>query len=666
MKRTAELRSAVFVLLAGLIGGWPGQAQTDNPRPTLAPFSNNFGAAGLGQTAGPAIFTLQNTSVTELAINTIIISGPNASDFTQTNTCGTELAAGSTCAISVLFSPTGLGGRTATLGVVYGPTNSSLSANVLGIGTSASLPPAVTLLPGGIGFGSVPVQVRQAPQIFTLTNLTGTSVHISNIVITGTNANDFLQSTNCPATLAALASCSVAVGVTPSLVGAFVGTLEVSDDSPTSPHRATLSGNGIFSGNYEIVNARTGKVLEVADGNAGTLVRQGTFNGLQRQHWKLLPIGVGSYRIVNVMSSKVLDVVAASSTNGALVQQYDSLSGLNQQWTLTPVDDVHYKVVNQLSGKVLDIPTGNATDGTMLQQWDFNGSGQQLWVLLPTISYTIGGLGSRNLEVGGASGFNGTAISVRSAAGSKQQQWQFLPVGNGYFAILNRATGKVLDNTGSSTSNGTLVQQYDYLGGLNQQWRLAFLGGSTFKIVNRQSQKVLDLPAQVSADGVSVQQWDDLNGANQSWSITPLLYFNLVNQRSGKALEPKDASGANGALIQQAALDGSQKQQWCTISSFAPGAQYLTFVNNLTGKVLDVTAASTALGALVQQWDYLGGGNQQWRLVSLADGSYELLNRTSGKALDVISGSTADGALVQQWDYLGGSNQKWQLIGTSQ
>jgi hypothetical protein len=43
------------------------------------------------------------------------ITGTNPRDFVQTNTCGTSVAGGGTCTISVTFTPAATGTRTATL-----------------------------------------------------------------------------------------------------------------------------------------------------------------------------------------------------------------------------------------------------------------------------------------------------------------------------------------------------------------------------------------------------------------------------------------------------------------------------------------------------------------------------------------------------------------------
>ena len=134
--------------------------------------------------------------------------------------------------------------------------------------------------------------------------------------------------------------------------------------------------------------------------------------------------------------------------------------------------------------------------------------------------------------------------------------------------------------------------------------------------------------------------------------------YKLVAQHSGKALDVRDVSTANGARLQQWTYGGGNNQKW-RVEDMGSGYFRLTSISS--GKVAEVAGSSTANGAAVQQWDWGGGDNQRWSLTLQSDGSYQVLNKTSGKALDVSGVSTADGADIQQWDWSGsgGSNQKW-------
>jgi Mg2+/Co2+ transporter CorB len=87
------------------------------------------------------------------------------------------------------------------------------------------------------------------------------------------------------------------------------------------------------------------------------------------------------------------------------------------------------------------------------------------------------------------------------------------------FEIINRLSGKVLDDTGSSTWNGTVIQQWDYLGNPNQQWQ--FVPLVSYNIKNVLSNLVLDVRGRSTANGASIQQWASNGNLQQQWQAVP-------------------------------------------------------------------------------------------------------------------------------------------------
>jgi hypothetical protein len=57
-----------------------------------------------------------------------------SANFTETNTCGSTLAAGKNCTISVTFTPTQVGALTGTLSVNDNGTNSPQTVSLSGAG----------------------------------------------------------------------------------------------------------------------------------------------------------------------------------------------------------------------------------------------------------------------------------------------------------------------------------------------------------------------------------------------------------------------------------------------------------------------------------------------------------------------------------------------------
>ncbi|MFF4739453.1 RICIN domain-containing protein [Streptomyces sp. NPDC001262] len=110
------------------------------------------------------------------------------------------------------------------------------------------------------------------------------------------------------------------------------------------------------------------------------------------QRWRLVAAGQDNgdvlYRIENVRSGKVLEVVGAQEAAGAVVAQraYEGADARHQQWRLIPVGSVTdtprvYEIANRNSGLLLQVDT-NAR--TVIKQDGAEGNHQgRQWQLLP-------------------------------------------------------------------------------------------------------------------------------------------------------------------------------------------------------------------------------------------------------------------------------------------
>jgi len=109
---------------------------------TLLPTPLAFGNVPANTASAPASVTVTNTGSAALPITSIAFSGASAGRFSQTNTCGTSVAIGSACTISVVFTPTSTGYVWATLFVdTPGLTHSAI---VNGTGSAPPKPPALS------------------------------------------------------------------------------------------------------------------------------------------------------------------------------------------------------------------------------------------------------------------------------------------------------------------------------------------------------------------------------------------------------------------------------------------------------------------------------------------------------------------------------------------
>jgi hypothetical protein len=115
---------------AGGGGGGGGTSATLSTNPS----SLTFGSTTVGATSAAQTVTVQNTGNAAAAISSIVASG----DFAQTNTCGSSLAAGASCTISVTFKPTASGTRTGSVTVTSNAANSPTTISLTGTGATSN------------------------------------------------------------------------------------------------------------------------------------------------------------------------------------------------------------------------------------------------------------------------------------------------------------------------------------------------------------------------------------------------------------------------------------------------------------------------------------------------------------------------------------------------
>jgi hypothetical protein len=206
----------------------------DQPIVSLSPSSLAFAAQQANTTSAPQTVTLTNTGTAALSITSIAITG----DYSQTNSCGTSLAAAASCMINVVFAPVAAGTRTGALVITDNAIGSPHNVPLTGTGLAAT---TVSLSPSSLSFGSQAVGTTSAPQPVTLTNTGTGTLNVANIATTG----DFAQTNNCGTSMTPGASCTINVSFIPTASGTRTGTLSVTDNADASPQTVSLTGTGI-------------------------------------------------------------------------------------------------------------------------------------------------------------------------------------------------------------------------------------------------------------------------------------------------------------------------------------------------------------------------------------------------------------------------------------
>ncbi len=221
------------------------------PQAVLSPTTLSFPSTTVNSTSAAMSVKLSNPGTAALTISGITIGGANPTDFAETNTCGGSLAAGTSCTISVTFTPASAAGFAATVSVADNATGSPQTATLSGTGTAPATPIA-TLSPSSVSFGNVVSGGTANAQTVTLKNTGNATLSLSGVTLAGANPADFADTTNCGETLAAGASCTISVTFTPASVASFAATISVADSAAGSPQITSLSGAGIAAPDFTV------------------------------------------------------------------------------------------------------------------------------------------------------------------------------------------------------------------------------------------------------------------------------------------------------------------------------------------------------------------------------------------------------------------------------
>jgi hypothetical protein len=200
----------------------------------LSSTSLSFGNQAIGTTSKAQTVTLTNNQALPLKFSSIVASG----DFAQTNNCGSSLAAGGSCTISVKFTPSISGSITGAVTVVSNVANSPELIQLSGKGVYP-----LTVIPASASFGTVAVGKSSTEKTLTVINHLAQAVSL-NIAASGEFSATGSGTNACGSTLAANAQCTLSATFAPTTNGAITGAVTLGYNGAFSPQLVILSGTG--------------------------------------------------------------------------------------------------------------------------------------------------------------------------------------------------------------------------------------------------------------------------------------------------------------------------------------------------------------------------------------------------------------------------------------
>jgi hypothetical protein len=292
------------------------------PVVSLSPTSLAFGNEQVGIPSSLPL-TLKNTGSATLTIKSVAITGANGTDFTQTNTCGTSVAAGASCSFTVIFNPSWTGARAGSLTITDNASPTTQTVTLSGTG----LAPGAVFTPSSLTFPNQALSTSSTSQTITLTNNGQAALAISGLAVAGSNPADFAQTNNCGSSLAINASCTITVTFAPQAAWGRTAAIWLTDNALGSPHVAGLMGNGVSGGTVSFspssLTFATTLMFGTSAAQTVTLSNPGTA-ALQIANIS----AVGDYSQTNTCGSSV----AASGSCTISVKFTPSINGARPGW----------------------------------------------------------------------------------------------------------------------------------------------------------------------------------------------------------------------------------------------------------------------------------------------------------------------------------------------
>jgi hypothetical protein len=162
------------------------------------------------------------------------------------------------------------------------------------------------------------------------------------------------------------------------------GKYSLNKDAGPEGKSLDVGPNSTFA-TYELMSASSGQCAEIAglslaNGGTGDLT---AYTGIAHQQWRVINVGVGYFKIMNLGSGKYLQ---ASQVNGTYnIEQNSDDAGDDQVWQISSTGQDSYYAINKACGLSPTVPP-NGSSATLTA---YTGSITQMWTYqkLPNYAY---------------------------------------------------------------------------------------------------------------------------------------------------------------------------------------------------------------------------------------------------------------------------------------
>lgn len=430
--RRTRMRT-VLLFLFGLVTALSGFAQQPV---SLSRISLNFGPQKQSTTSPSQTTTLTNDGAGPLTLS-FLITGANAGDFAISNNgCGGSLAAGANCTVTLTFTPTTTGQRTASLSINDGSSNSPQQVRLFGVGTPTTGPTGakVSLSNVLLNFGVQTVGQTSAFKTVTLTNtgdatLTGINISAGGIfaqtsIYPPPNYNTFLP----PAVLGSYAD--PVFGTTIKRISNALGTVNADGGGNLTwitDEYATMTPFNHDNSRIILVHQSYFGLYDGSGSFIGSLPLE--INALSEPRWSRSDANVLYYHSGNKLKSYNVSTLATTTVH--TFSEYTSITARGESdisydgnHFVLAGDDRYvfvYTISTDTKGPVFDTNVGGAWDSVYISP---DNNVLIAWIASGTVRYRGGELFDQNMNfLRQITDANGHKHMTRDTDGSEVLIW---------------------------------------------------------------------------------------------------------------------------------------------------------------------------------------------------------------------------------------------------
>lgn len=241
-------------------------------------------------------------------------------------------------------------------------------------------------------------------------------------------------------------------------------------------------------------------------------------------------------------------------------------------------------------------------------------------------------------------------------------------IDDGTYTIMSIIdTKKFLDIEGGSTSEGAKLQIWDSAKVPQQKFTLKYVGDGFYKIISKKSGKVLTVQDTENIQSSQVIQAEDKDLDTQKWILqkSSESVYHIISKLQNLYLSFQTENLSNGQELQLDEKNNNNTQKFVFVN-LDPKNNIEHIKNGIyqielsSGKVVDVGAAKQDSGANIQIWSNANVPQQKFRITRIGTSDYYKITAIhSTKSLDVKGGKEVPGTNVQQYNKNETDSQCW-------